>query len=76
MSFLKRLFGFGRSSRGAGDGAPVLARELESTIAEAERLVAGGRYEEAIQVAEAGLRRFPTAARLRKIVKRTGHQGK
>ena len=68
MSFLKRLFGFGRSSRHAGEGAPVLARELESTIAEAERLVAGGRYEEAIQVAEAGLRRFPTAARLRSVI--------
>ncbi|MHC4550191.1 MAG: tetratricopeptide repeat protein [Planctomycetota bacterium] len=68
MSFLRRLFRIGRSGRRKGDGAPVLARELESTIAEAERLVAGGRYEEAIQVAEAGLRRFPTAGRLRSVI--------
>jgi tetratricopeptide (TPR) repeat protein len=37
-------------------------------IAEAERLVAAGRHEEAIQVAEHGLRRFPTAGRLRSVV--------
>ena len=68
MNFFKKLFGKGRKSHRKGDDAPLLARELESTIAEAERLVAAGRFEEAIQVAENGLRRFPTATRLRSVI--------
>jgi tetratricopeptide (TPR) repeat protein len=46
----------------------VLAKELNSRVLEAERLVAAGRHEEALQIAEDGLRRFPTAARLRSVV--------
>jgi tetratricopeptide (TPR) repeat protein len=68
VSFLKRLFGKGRAQRDPVDRAPLLAKELETMIAEAERLVAAGRHEEAIQVAEHGLRRFPTAGRLRSVV--------
>jgi tetratricopeptide (TPR) repeat protein len=68
VSIFKKLFGGGRTRHRRGDGAPRLARELESTIAEAERMVAAGRYEEAMQVAETGLRRFPTAARLQSVV--------
>ncbi|MCK6460198.1 MAG: hypothetical protein L6Q95_09940 [Planctomycetes bacterium] len=57
----------GRKARG-GEDAPQLARELEATVAEAERLVAAGRFEEATQVAENGLKRFPTAVRLRAVI--------
>jgi tetratricopeptide (TPR) repeat protein len=67
VNFLKRLFGFGRKARTTED-APLLARELEGTVAEAERLVAAGRFEEATQVAESGLKRFPTALRLRAVI--------
>ena len=76
MKFLKRLFGK-RKHRSSGDSPPALARELESTIAEAERLVAAGRFEEAMNVAEGGLRRFPTASRLRSVVQyvRSGRAG-
>jgi len=68
VNFLRKLFGRGRRGRHASEDAPQLARELESTIAEAERMVAAGRFEEAIQVAESGLRRFPTATRLRSVI--------
>ncbi|HEX5136090.1 MAG TPA: hypothetical protein VFY93_03900 [Planctomycetota bacterium] len=57
----------GRKARGSED-APQLARELEATVAEAERLVAAGRFEEATQAAENGLKRFPTAVRLRAVI--------
>jgi tetratricopeptide (TPR) repeat protein len=67
VKFLKRLFGIGRKAGGSED-APQLARELEATVAEAERLVAAGRFEEATQVAENGLKRFPTAVRLRAVI--------
>ena len=76
MNFLKRIFK-GRRSTGTPDDASRLARELESLIAEAERLVAAGRHEEALQVAESGLRRFPGTPRLRSVVqyvRRTGAQ--
>ena len=76
MNLLKRIFK-GRRSTGTTDDASRLARELESLIAEAERLVAAGRHEEALQVAESGLRRFPGASRLRSViqyVRRTGAQ--
>jgi len=75
VKFLKRLFGKSQSDQARSDGGPLLAKELETTIAEAERLVAAGRFEEATQVAEGGLRRFPTAARLRSVIqyiKRSG----
>ncbi|MHC4932189.1 MAG: tetratricopeptide repeat protein [Planctomycetota bacterium] len=68
MKLLKRIFGGGRSRPQKGAGGPHLARELESTVAEAERLVAAGRHEEALQVAERGLKRFPTATRLRSVI--------
>jgi len=68
VSLLKRIFGRGKSRQHDEGDAPLLARELESSISEAERLVAAGRHEEALQVAEAGLRRFPTAGRLRSVV--------
>ncbi len=69
MKFLRKLFGSSKQkTAGNRSGTPLLARELESTIGEAERLVAAGRHEEAMQVAEAGLRRFPTATRLRSVV--------
>ena len=67
MNFLKKILG-GRSDRSASDSAPQLARELETQVAEAERLVAAGRHEEALHVAEQGLKRFPAAARLRNVV--------
>jgi len=67
VKFLKRLFGLGRKARTSED-APQLARELEATVAEAERLVAAGRFEEATQIAENGLKRFPTAVRLRAVI--------
>lgn len=68
MKLLKRLFSGGRKHRDQVAGGPHLARELESLIAESERLVAAARHEEALQVAERGLKRFPTAARLRAVV--------
>ena len=68
MKFLKRLFGRGRKGHSEEEGSPLLAKELEASIAEAERLVAAGRYEEALQVADGGLKRFPTAGRLRAVV--------
>ncbi len=67
MNFLKKLFGMGRKAH-ASEDAPQLARELEATVAEAERLVAAGRFEEATQSAENGLKRFPTAVRLRAVI--------
>jgi tetratricopeptide (TPR) repeat protein len=67
VNFLKKLFGMARKDQ-ASEDAPQLARELEATVAEAERLVAGGRFEEATQVAENGLKRFPTAIRLRAVI--------
>ena len=69
MKFLKRILGGGRKDRTAAEAAPQLARELESMVAEAERLVAAGRHEEALHVAEQGLKRFPAAARLRSVVR-------
>jgi tetratricopeptide (TPR) repeat protein len=68
LNFLKKLLGGNRSPRSATEAAPQLARELESQVAEAERLVAAGRHEEALHVAEQGLKRFPAAARLRNVV--------
>lgn len=68
MSFWKRLFGR-RGAGGAQAADPVvLARELQSRVVEAERLVAAGRHEEALQIAEEGLRKFPTAARLKSVI--------
>ena len=67
MNFLKKLFGWGGKAR-ASEDAPLLARELEATVSEAERLVAAGRFEEATQIAENGLKRFPTAVRLRAVI--------
>ena len=67
MKLLKRLFSGGSRRAKSVDG-PHLARELESAIAEAERLVAAGRHEEALQVAERGLKRFPAATRLRSVI--------
>ena len=67
MKLLKRLFS-GGSRRAKSVEGPHLARELESAIAEAERLVAAGRHEEALQVAERGLKRFPSAGRLRSVI--------
>ncbi|MHC4937695.1 MAG: tetratricopeptide repeat protein [Planctomycetota bacterium] len=69
MRFLKKLLGGGRKDRPAAEAAPQLARELESMVAEAERLVAAARHEEALHVAEQGLKRFPAAARLRSVVR-------
>ena len=64
----KKLFGGGRKAPSAADAAPQLARELETVVAEAERLVASGRHEEALHVAEQGLIRFPSASRLAGVV--------
>ncbi|MEM8886081.1 MAG: hypothetical protein AAGD14_18600 [Planctomycetota bacterium] len=69
MKLFKKLLGGGRKDRSAAEAAPQLARELESLVAEAERLVAAGRHEEALHVAEQGLKRFPAAARLRSVVR-------
>lgn len=68
MSLLKRIFGGGRSRADGGDATPALAKELQTCVAEAERLVAAGRIEEALREAEAGLRKFPSATRLRNVV--------
>jgi tetratricopeptide (TPR) repeat protein len=68
VNLLKRIFGGRKANRDQDAAGPQLARELESQIAEAERLVAAARYEEALQVAERGLRRFPTASRLRAVI--------
>ncbi|MGH7161989.1 MAG: tetratricopeptide repeat protein, partial [Planctomycetota bacterium] len=46
----------------------MLAKALETCVADAERLVAAGRHEEALQIAENGLKKFPTALRLRNVV--------
>ncbi len=67
MKLLKRLFSGGSGRAKSVDG-PHLARELVSSVAEAERLVAAGRHEEALQVAERGLKRFPAATRLRNVI--------
>jgi len=69
VKFLKKLLGGGRGSSSAADAAPQLARELESVVSEAERLVASGRHEEAMHVAQQGLARFPAAARLRGVIR-------
>ena len=69
MKFLKKLFGGRRASGTAADGTPQLARELESVVTQAERLVASGRHEEAMHVAERGLAQFPAAARLRGVIR-------
>ncbi|MHC4953823.1 MAG: tetratricopeptide repeat protein [Planctomycetota bacterium] len=69
MKFLNKIFGGGRAAPSAAEAAPQLARELESIVAEAERLVAAGRHEEAMHVAEQGLLRFPAAARLRGVIR-------
>jgi len=69
VKFLKKILGGGRASTSAADAAPQLARELESVVTEAERLVASGRHEEAMHVAEQGLQRFPAAARLRGVIR-------
>jgi tetratricopeptide (TPR) repeat protein len=69
VNLLKKILGGGRKDRPAAEAAPQLARELESVVAEAERLVAAGRHEEAMHVAEQGLKRFPAAARLRSVVR-------
>ena len=68
MKLLKRIFGGSGSRRDKAAAGPHLARELETLIAEAERLVAAARHEEALQVAERGLKRFPTATRLRAVI--------
>ncbi len=68
MSLLKRIFGGGRSRPAGEDAATHLAKELQTSIHEAERLVAAGRHEEALREAESGLKKFPTAARLRGVV--------
>ena len=39
MKFLKKILGGGRASKSAANTAPQIARELESVVAEAERLV-------------------------------------
>lgn len=67
MNFLRKIFGGGQK-RESADDAPLLARELEAVVAEAERLVAAGRHEEAMHVARSGLKKFPTAKRLRSVV--------
>jgi len=69
VKFLKKLLGGGRASNSAANAAPQIARELESVVAEAERLVASGRHEEAMHIAEHGLQRFPAAARLRGVIR-------
>jgi len=69
VKFLKKILGGGRASKSAANAAPQIARELESVVAEAERLVASGRHEEAMHVAEQGLLRFPAAARLRGVIR-------
>jgi len=68
VKLFKRIFGGSKGRRGKAAAGPHLARELESLIAEAERLVAAARHEEALQVAERGLKRFPTATRLRSVI--------
>jgi tetratricopeptide (TPR) repeat protein len=67
VNLLRKIFG-GGAKRDSADEAPLLARELESVVAEAERLVAAGRHEEAMHVARSGLKKFPTATRLRSVV--------
>ena len=68
MNILKKLFGGRRTAPTAAEAAPQLARELEAVVAEAERLVAGGRHEEALHTAEQGLLRFPAASRLSGVI--------
>jgi len=68
VNILKKLFGGGRKAPSAAEAAPQLARELEGVVTEAERLVAGGRHDEALHVAEQGLLRFPAAARLTGVI--------
>jgi tetratricopeptide (TPR) repeat protein len=68
VKLFKRIFGGDRTRGKRSSGGPQLARELESLVAEAERLVAAGRHEEALQVAERGLKRFPTAKRLQSVI--------
>ena len=55
MNFLKRIFGEKPKAR-KGEDASRLARQLETLVTDAERLVAAGRHEEALQVAETGLK--------------------
>ena len=74
MSLLKRLFR-GGGKRVSRDEPPRLASELQACIREAERLVAGGRLEEALKIAENGLRTFPTAGRLRNVVRFIQQEG-
>ena len=74
MSLLKRLFG-GGGKRVSRDETPRLASELQASIREAERLVAGGRLEEALKIAERGLRAFPTAGRLTNVVRFIQQEG-
>jgi len=68
VNFIKRIFGGGRGRSDGDDSAPHRTRELATLVAEAERLVAAGRHEEALHVAQVGLKKFPTAARLRGVI--------
>jgi len=68
VNFIKRIFRAGRGRSGGDDSAPHRTRELATVTAEAERLVAAGRHEEAMHVAQAGLKKFPTAGRLRGVI--------
>jgi len=68
VSLLKRIFGGGRSRGAQGDATPALAKELQTCVGEAERLVAAGRLEEALREADNGLKKFPGATRLRNVV--------
>ena len=67
MRFLKRLFRR-RRRRSTADESARIAHELERCIADAERLVASRRHDEALRVARNALRRFPTSSRLRSVV--------
>lgn len=58
----------GRRRGDGDDSAPHRTRELATLVAEAERLVAAGRHEEALHVAQVGLKKFPTAGRLRAVI--------
>jgi len=67
VRFLKRLFRR-RRRRSTADESARIAHELERYIADAERLVASRRHDEALRVARDALRRFPTSSRLRSVV--------
>jgi len=62
VSLLKKLFG-GAQSAPASD-----ASGLQTCVRDAERHVAAGRLDDAFKVAQRGLKTFPSAERLRKVV--------